>query len=255
MDDEADFWEDRADAMADLLLGIAGERNAGTLFDFAFPAGTTTEADAEVAGADKSVKYSDDQPRQLDGRFGSGGGGSSADATANRPSKPDERHADAKPEVKAWKAPPPKTGKVGGGPVQRPTGDASQTKQGDIAEAAAASIGMRNILPEGKRNFTPAEVAAKGSSIDLEYDHSGRLYELKMCKSTATEYRLKAKAEEKEAKAKYAKHVEGEVYTLVGVHDVKNDEVHFYGSKEPGLTGAEVGPEKFDYLGKAKWKK
>lgn len=168
----------------------------------------------------------------------------------NRPSTPEERHEGSAPKVKAWKAPPSKKQRDSNAPL-RPTGDASQTKQGDLAEAAANKLGFRNILPEGKRNFTAKEVAEKGSSIDLEYDHSGKLMELKMCKTTSTEFRLKAKKEEKDDKMRYAANVKAEAYTLIGVHDVDTGKVHFYVSKEPGLTGAEVSRDKFDYLGSA----
>lgn len=170
----------------------------------------------------------------------------------SRVSDPNKRHKGNAPKALPFKPPPPKKGKKGEGMGKRPVGDASQTKQGDLAEAASTKLGFRNILPEGKRTFTAKEVAEIGSSVDLEYDHSGKLYELKMCKTTSTEYRLKAKAEEKVAKQKFADTVKAQVHTLIGVHDVDKGEIHFYASKEPGLTGAEVSDKHFDYLGKAR---
>lgn len=173
--------------------------------------------------------------------------------SANRPSAAPDRHAGAAPKAVAWQDPPPKKGVKGGGPAVRPTGDDAQGKQGDIAEERAQRLGFRNILPLGQRHFSPAQKAAVGSSIDLELDHSGRLYELKMCKTTSTEYRLKAKAEEKDAKLRFAKNVQGDPYTMVGVHDVDKGEVHFYAAKKPGLIGSEVNPKDYDYLGAVPW--
>jgi 2'-5' RNA ligase len=184
-----------------------------------------------------------EQKRDKRGRFAKG------DSSANRPSMPQERHKGAEPTVKAWVPPPPKKGKKGGGQIKRPRGEEAQGKVGDQGEALAEGLGFRTILPPGKRSFTAAEVKKKGSSIDLEYDHSGRLYELKVCNTTSTEYRLKAKKEEKVAKEKYAKMSRAKVYTMVGVRDVDKNEVHFYASKKSGLVGAEVSEKHFDYVG------
>ncbi len=74
-----------------------------------------------------------------------------------------------------------------------------------------------------------------------------------MCKTTSTEYRLKAKAKEKADKQRYADKHELEPYTLVGVRDADRGEVHFYLSKEPGLVGAEVSEKHFNYLGAVKF--
>lgn len=178
---------------------------------------------------------------------------SEQDTAANRPSRPEERHKGASPKGQPWVPSPPKKGKTGTGPIQRPKGDASQTKLGDHTEELARSLGFRNILPAGKRNFTAAEVKKMGSSIDLEYDHSGRAYELKMCKTTSTEYRLKAKKEEKVAKLKYARKNKLKVYTLIGVRDEDSGEVFFYASRQPGLTGVEVNERDFDYLGSVRF--
>lgn len=215
------------------------------------------------------INFDPTQERDEHGKFakegaggGSGSGGghvgdvesptSKVDVAANRPSLPEERRKDAKPVATEWADPPPKKGKKGGGKVTRPKGEESQTKIGDLGEVMAQQLGFRNILPEGKRNFTAAEVAKKGSSIDLEYDHSGRLYELKLCNTSATEYRLKAKKEEKDDKLKYAKQSKAEAWTMVAVRDVDTGDVHFYGAKKQGLIGAEVSSKNYDYLGKVK---
>lgn len=190
---------------------------------------------------------------------GAGGKFASADAgaappkrkqpPANRPTRPEERVPGAAPKPKKWREPPPTAGKKGVGKVGRPTGDRSQTRIGDQGEDLAKKLGFRNILPKGKRNFTPEQRRKLGSSIDVEYDSSGRLYELKVCSTTSTEYRLKSKLDEKKDKLRYARKVKGTAYTMVGVRDEAAGEVHFYGSKEPGLTGRKVSPDAFDYLG------
>jgi hypothetical protein len=175
------------------------------------------------------------------------------DPAANRPSLPGERHPDKTLPRLPWRAPPEPKGRAGGGPAVRGVGLQSQTVLGDKIEAISESLGLRNILPEGKRNFSAREVAEKGSSIDREFDHSGKLCEIKMCRTTATEYRLKAKAEEKEAKLKFAQHSQGEVVTVVPVWDVDTNEVHFYW--HDGLTGSDVrGGEKagWSYMGTVK---
>ena len=173
------------------------------------------------------------------------------DPAAHRPSKPSERHKDSAPKALEWKDPPAKKGKKGSGPIERPKGDNSQTKLGDQAEALAEKLGFRSILPEGKRSNR--DVKTEGSSIDLEYDHSGRAYELKMCRTESTEYRLKAKKEEKEDKLRYAEMHKLTPHTMVGVRDGDTNEVHFYAAKEPGMIGAEVGPDKFDFVGTVKF--
>lgn len=175
--------------------------------------------------------------------------------SANRPSLPSERVAGAAPKAKAWVDPPPKKASAkgivkAGGKIPRPTGDDSQTAVGDLGELITRYLGFRSVLPKGKRNFTAEEVRKKGSSIDREYDHSGRLYEMKLCNTTSTEYRLKAKKEEKDNKLRYAKGVKAEAWTMVAVHDKKTKTIHVYGAKRPGFIGAEVSPKNFDYLGK-----
>lgn len=174
---------------------------------------------------------------------------SPGDVAKNRPSKPEERHENSSPKVLPWKDPPPKKGKKGEGMGERPSGKDSQTAKGDEAEMLATKLGFRSVLPVGKRNLTAKEVEKLGSSIDLEYDHSGKLYELKMCQTTATEYRLKAKKEEKDAKERFAKTYKATPYTMVAVRDGDARKVHFYAAKEPGLIGAEVSNKKYDYVG------
>jgi hypothetical protein len=192
------------------------------------------------------------------GAGGEGGAPGKKPRVLNRPTEPHERVKGAAPKAKKWVDPPPKKGKKGlvkaGGKIERKTGDESQTVLGDLAESLAKKIGFRDILPKGKRNLTAEEVKKMGSSIDLEYDHSGRLYELKMCATTSTEYRLKAKKKEKDEKIKYAKGAQAEAWTMVGVHDKDAKTIHFYAAKAPGLIGAEVSSKNFGFVGKVSYK-
>lgn len=178
------------------------------------------------------------------------GEGGEGDLYANRPTLPHERKEGAAPEPKPWVDPPPKLGKKGVGKIKRPKGEDSQTASGNLGEGASAALGFRNILPEGKRNFTAAEVKKNGSSIDVEFDHSGRLYEVKLCLTTSTEYRLKCKKKEKDDKLKYAKKMQAEAWTMIGVLDKSNRTIHYYVPKKPGLVGAEVNKKTFDFVGK-----
>lgn len=239
-----------------------------------FPPGAPTEPEpeAEPEPEPEPVRFSDrfaewdasKHPRgQPDnkGKFADADKGATAataaDPAANRPSKPEERHANEdgtpkRPSALPWFPPPAKQGKKGEGMKARPKGDASQTKIGDLGEELATRIGFRSILPEGQRSHKAGENEEKGSTIDLEYDHSGMAYELKLCNSTATEYRLKAKKEEKDGKLKFASIHGLTACTLVGVRDVDTGEVHFYAAKESGLIGAEVSEKTFDYIGTVK---
>lgn len=175
-------------------------------------------------------------------------------AKSEGPSTKKNRNKAAKPKVLPYREPPPSIAKSGQA-AARPRGDESQTHVGDFAELLSQRLGFRNILPEGQRSHKPGEVAEKGSTIDTEYDHSGRAYELKTCNTTATEYRLKAKTSEKEGKIKYAKDHGLTPYVMVGVRDVQTNEIHYYTAKEPGMTGAAVSKDKFDYVGTVKYTK
>jgi hypothetical protein len=200
---------------------------------------------------EKGGRPKKDANKQTEKRPASSQSADGHDVDANRPSRPENRHEGAAPPKKPYREPPPKKGVKGSGPAKRPKGDASQTALGDHTEEIAKQLGFRSILPAGKR--TAAGTVDKHGSIDLEYDHSGKAYELKMCKTTSTEYRLKAKASEKDHKMAYAKKYNLTPHTLIGVRDVDKNEVHFYGSKEPGFTGAEVSEKHFDYLGTVKF--
>jgi hypothetical protein len=202
-------------------------------------------------GAEAPFAGPPDEERDESGKWTAGGSASSADPAANRPSRPEERHQDAKPVALPWKDPPPKKPRTKGEKVERPKGDQSQTKLGDHTEELSRALGFRNILPAGKRSNK--SVKAEGSSIDVEFDHSGRAYEIKMCKTTSTEYRLKAKKKEKNAKIRYAELHQLEPYTMVAVRDVEKNEAHFYAAKEPGMIGAEVNPKDYDYVGSVKF--
>lgn len=185
---------------------------------------------------------------------GGDGGKDYSQVAPNRPTRPEERDPDARSLPKQpWRHPPEPKGKKGGGPAVRGTGEQSQTVLGDRAEEITAELNLRSILPEGKRSFTAKEVAEKGSSIDREYDHSGKLCEIKMCRTTATEYRMKAKAKEKEGKLRYAELSQGEIMTVIPVWDVDTGEIHVYWHE--GLTGSDVRTgEKggWNYMGKVK---
>lgn len=211
-----------------------------------------------------AAKHPRGQPGNA-GQFGPGGGsggGADAepeapDADANRPSHPDRRHkaedgSPKRPPARPWKVPPPKLGKSGEGMAARPKGDDSQTRIGDLGEGLALRLGFRSILPAGRRSHKAGENAEKGSTIDLEFDHSGRAYELKLCNTTATEYRLKAKAKEKAQKQVFADRHGLTPHVLVGVRDVATGEVHFYAGREPGFLGAEVSEKNYDYVGSVK---
>jgi hypothetical protein len=95
-------------------------------------------------------------------------------------------------------------------------------------------------------------VATEGSSIDVEYDHSGRAYEVKMCKTTAIEYRAKPKSDEIEGKIRFAKMHKLQPYTMIAVMDQAKSEIHYYVSKKPGITTKKLSSEHFDYVGTAK---
>ena len=138
-----------------------------------------------------------------------------------------------------------------GGKPKRPKGKRSQTALGDAAEAATLKLGFRNILPPGRRMNKSVE--KEGSSIDVEFDHSGRAYEVKMCKTTAIEYRAKPKPEEIEGKIRFAKMHGLEAYTMIGVMDEKTRTIHYYASKEPGITTKKLSPDAFEFVGTAKF--
>jgi hypothetical protein len=209
------------------------------------PGTPAAEPDAGFAEWDEAA-----HPRDESGKFAAAGSSSSVDdPAANRPSRPDERHPEATPTALAWRDPPPKRGVKGGGMPPRPRGDDAQGEIGDRGEEMLQELGFRNILPEGQRSHRPGEVALLGSTIDVEYDHSGKAYEVKVCNDSATEYRLKAKAKEKDDKLRYAQLHDLTPYTLVGVREVGTGEIHFYAAREPGFTGAEVSAAKFDYVG------
>lgn len=208
---------------------------------------------AAVAGKKDSVSS---PSRGLGDQEDAASGESAVDPDAHRPSRPENRHKNKDgsapaPVAKPWRAPPPKIGKKGEGMKARPRGDESQTKTGDVAEALSVKLGFRSILPEDRRSNTNVEL--EGSSIDVEYDHSGRAYEIKMCNTTATEYRLKAKAKEKDDKLEYARKHDLTPHVMVAVRDVDTFEIHYYAAKEPGMTGAEVSEAKFDYVGTASY--
>lgn len=245
------------DLLSDALQGC---ESAGDIPDGVRPIWDRARAslEAEAPSEDRSAERFDvnANPKGCNQHTGPGcavGSADGPDPAANRPSKPKERHKDAKPVVLPWVDPPAKRPRPAGVKL-RPTGDDSQTAVGNLTEGLASQLGFRNVLPPGKRNFTAKQVEEMGSSIDVEYDHSGRLYEIKMCATTSTEYRLKAKKEEKDEKVRYAEGVNCQAWTMVAVMDKEAGTVHFYAAKEQGLTGAEVSKDKFDFVGRVKFK-
>lgn len=175
------------------------------------------------------------------------------DPAKDRPSKPEERVVES-PKVLDWVDPPPKQSiHKGKGVAPRLKGDESQTAIGDLAELQAQKLGFRDILPGDQRAHTVEQLKKLGSSIDLEYGHSGRFYEMKVCKTTATEYRMKAKSMEKKGKEKFARIYKGKPYVLLGVMDQSARTIHFYASKKPKLIGANVSPRNYDFVGKVSY--
>lgn len=166
-----------------------------------------------------------------------------------RPSKPDERDPDAAPPALPEKRPPPRpTGqsKAPRNAEDRPvTGYAANgianTYFGDLVENALEKIGLRNILPEGKRSHAPGEVAEKGSSLDREYDHSGDFFEVKAVCVEGQEFKAKPKASELEGKRRFADIHEGRGNTMVVVVDTDNGEAHAYW--RPALGAFAINPD------------
>jgi hypothetical protein len=170
------------------------------------------------------------------------------DVAKDRPSKPDERDPDkAKdgPPILPWKAPPAPQGKAAGsGQPVRPVGAESNTHFGDKVEELVARLGLRSILPEGKRSHTAGQVKKLGSTIDREYDHSGWFLEIKACRTTATEYKAKAKKEELKDKEKFAKRHKGKPAICIPVVDPENKKVFVYW--RPGLGSWAINPKSKD---------
>ncbi len=166
-----------------------------------------------------------------------------SDPFANRPTKPEERDPNAKLPVLPWKPPPPPLAlSKGKGKVVRPKGEFSNTTRGDKLEAIGEKLNLRTILPktksgEGTRRAN-VNVKKEGSSIDREFDHSGKFCEIKACWTTATEYKAKAKKEEFEGKDLFAKIHKGDPVTTVVVVDEEKKEAHFYWHE--GLTFKKV---------------
>lgn len=159
---------------------------------------------------------------------------------ANRPSKPNERCKDCEPPMLPFQPPPLPQGKKGGGKPERGVGERSQTMLGDKIEELSAQLGLRSILPEGQRSHRPGEVAEKGSTIDREWDSSGWAFEVKMCRTSATEYKAKPKKEELEGKAKFAEIHKLKPAMMIAVMDEEARTVQFYW--RPGLGSWGLNP-------------
>lgn len=163
------------------------------------------------------------------------------DPAKGRPSRPEERHPDAKPPALPFNAPPPPSGQGGrkaGGFAA--TGE-TNTAFGDRAEAIIEELGLRSILPEGHRQ----------NPLDREWDHSGMAFEVKAVSTKATEYKAKPKASEMEEKRAYAKKHKLKPGMLIAVLDDDKMEVHAYWREGIGAfaLNPKTAHEQWNYMG------
>lgn len=146
------------------------------------------------------------------------------------PSSPNDRQ-ESKLPIKPFTAPPDPQGtggrKAGGFTANGET----NTSMGDLAEKALTQLGLRSILPEGKRQ----------NPLDVEDDHSGHAYEVKACSTTATEYKCKAKKAELDDKRAYADEHQLKPGIMIPVVDRDKGEMHVY-SRE-GLGNYKLDPK------------
>lgn len=172
--------------------------------------------------------------------------GGKEDPAAGRPSKPGERRKDVTPPVKEMVMPPPPRGKAGGNKAGglTATGE-TNTRMGDMAEAALMKLGLRSILPPGKRQ----------NPLDVEYDHSGWAFEIKACSINATEYKAKPKAAEMEDKRAYAAEHKLKPAMMIAVVDHEKGEIHAYWRPGIGAWGLTEGnKDQWNYAGTVKTK-
>ena len=210
-----------------------------------------------------------DHDRADDGKFGSGSGSSDSssssnssssesgdkkpDEAANRPSKKNERKEGVKPPSlegdKKVKPPKPRgESKAPRNAEGRPvTGYSASgltnTAFGDMVEQVSSQLGLRNILPEGRRSNK--NVAEEGSSIDTEYDHSGYAFEIKACAVEAQEYKAAPKKEELADKKRFAEKHGLKPGVMVIVTDVEQGKAWAYW-KEGIDKGGKLNPDKLD---------
>lgn len=176
------------------------------------------------------------------------------------PSKPDDRR-DVKPPILPDKFVPPEpmgTSRAPKNAEGRPTtgytaSGMTNTSFGDMVEALTSQLGMRSILPEGKRSNQKVET--EGSSIDVEYDHSGYAFEIKAVCVEAQEYKAGPKKDEIEGKFRYAKMHDLKPSIMVVVVDVWKGEGHAYWQEmvDPERASYKLRPDKLEewnYAGK-----
>lgn len=130
--------------------------------------------------------YSEDQPRDEQGRFGSGGGGGK--------SKDKEKGKNKMPPALSWQPPPSPTGSGGKAGGFTATGH-TNTEIGDLGEVALTQLNMQSILPEGHRQ----------NPLDVKYDGTNNAYEVKTVTTASSEYKVKMKGHELREKQQYAK--------------------------------------------------
>jgi hypothetical protein len=221
------------------------------------PAG---EDDGKGDGKGGSVRedFNPSEPRDNQGRWTTGGGGgvSAQDPAANRPTRPEERKDVSPPSLPEKYRPPSPLGQsrapknAQGRPVTGYTASGlTNTAFGDMVEAFTEQLGFRSILPAGRRSNK--SVAEEGSSIDVEYDHSGYAMEVKAVCVEATEYKAKPKKEEMEGKRAFAERHRLKPAMMLIVTDVNNGEAHAYWRE--GIGAYALNPnnlEAWNYAGK-----
>jgi hypothetical protein len=173
-----------------------------------------------------------------------------ADKTKIGPSKPEERSPDAKPPALEHKVKPPAPMAQSKAPKNaegRPTTGYSangmtNTAFGDMVEILSSQLGMRNILPEDKRSNK--SVKEEGSSIDVEYDHSGYAFEIKAVTVEATEYKAAPKKEELDGKKVFAEMHSLKPAMMVIVTDTTNGKAWAYWKE--GIQATKLNPNNLD---------
>jgi len=128
------------------------------------------------------------------------------------------------PPVLPWRDPPPPLGKAhsgakAGGYTAAKAGRErmTNTQLGDLGEKLSKQLGMRSLLPPGKRQ----------NPLDIEFDHSGLGYELKARTTDSQAYKTGLKAHEVAEKEGYAEEHHMRASTMMAVIDRDKGEAHF----------------------------
>ena len=198
-------------------------------------------------------------PRKRDGEFTRKGAGESRGGRQSKPreptevgpSKPQERH-DIDPPSKKFSDPPEPTGKAGRSAGGYTSTGHTNTELGDKAEALTQALGLRSILPEGRRSGYDV----RESTLDREYDHSGWAFEVKACTVAATEYKAKPKKIEAEGKRRYAEKHKLKPATMILVMDVKKKQAHAYWREGIGafrLIPGRAEEQGWKFMGTVRW--